>query len=230
MLASKKKTTAYTRAFGGGTDNLWETVDTIMVDLMTQQVNGDGIGSEDVDMEKRNANSKKDAELNELMENLDHVLDDLRDISTISSDGTTPPRLIQTSAERLRPRRATNKEFLEKENPFDPITQGLLYQTADIPLFASSDQLANANNNNTDGIEDDVYSEGSEAFDAEWDEDEFDTNSKLKDSSDEVSNCMYYSPICIATPSNTNTNTFFLKIFLHLFFSSPSYIVHSFSN
>lgn len=175
-MASKKKT-AYTRAFGGGTDNLWETVDTIMVDLMTQQVNGDTGIQEEVDVEKRKSNSKKDAELNELMENLDHVLDDLRDISSISNDTATPPKPINTSAEKIRPRRATNKEFLGKENPFDPITQGLLYQTADVPLFASSDQLAGIDEDVDEGAESDA-SGFSEAADDAWDEDDYEASSK----------------------------------------------------
>eukprot|EP00026_Physarum_polycephalum_P001281 Phypoly_transcript_01282.p1 GENE.Phypoly_transcript_01282~~Phypoly_transcript_01282.p1 ORF type:complete len:1125 (+),score=279.27 Phypoly_transcript_01282:124-3498(+) len=128
----------YMRSFGGGSDNLWETVDTIMVDLLHQGGSGDG----DVDLDTEKANSttkKKERELDEMMENLDTLLDDLRDISTISNDTSTPPRSITSSAEKIKPKRPTNEEFLEKENPLDSITQGLLYQTADVPLFASSE-------------------------------------------------------------------------------------------
>ena len=137
-MAAKK--TAYKSAFGrGGSDNLWETVDTIMVDLLHQGGNEGGADA-DPDSERNNITTRrKEKELDDMMENLDTFLDDLRDISTISNDKTTPPRSINSSAEKIKPKRPTNDEFLHTENPLDSITQGLLYQTSDVPLFASSE-------------------------------------------------------------------------------------------
>jgi hypothetical protein len=160
----------YKRSFGGGTDNLWETVDTIMVDLMHQGGDGSGITDVDVDTEKANSSTtkKKERELDEMMENLDTLLDDLRDISTMSSDTSTPPRSITSSAEKIKPKRPANEEFLEKENPFDSITQGLLYQTADVPLFASS-EVPISDSQQQSHVDEEYNEEESEEED-EWEE------------------------------------------------------------
>lgn len=163
------KKTSYLRAFGGGTDNLWETVDTIMVDLLHQGADGNGNTDADLDVEKSNITTKKDKELDEMMENLDTLLDDLQDISTMSNDPTTPPRSINSSAEKIKPKRApTNEQFLEKENPLDSITQGLLYQTADVPLFASSEVPTPGSQSN---VEEEEYNEESEGESDGWGED-----------------------------------------------------------
>lgn len=161
-MAAKKP--AYTRAYDSK-DNLWDTVDTIMVDLLHQGRDGGGVTDTDVDTEKNNITTKKkERELDEMMENLDTLLDDLRDISSISNDNPTPPRSINSSAEKIKPKRPTNDHFLEKENPLDSITQGLLYQTGDVPLFASSEVPRPGA---SDVVEED-YNEESEDIILDW--------------------------------------------------------------
>lgn len=119
-------------------DSLWETVDSIMVDLMEQPAAEphptDGTDEQHVTILKKNE------ELEEMMENLDNILDDLQEIPGMSNgkDNTTPPRPINLSAEKNKKRPKNDESFLEKENPFDPITQGFLLQTGDVPLFSSS--------------------------------------------------------------------------------------------
>jgi hypothetical protein len=140
-MAAKRNTSSYMRAFSS--NDLWETVDTIMIDLLAQPSNDAGVSTSvpdnDADLEKNVKTLKKNEELEKMMGNLDTILDDLPDISTLSNGeeptNTPPNNNNSSSGEIMKPK---NGEFLEKENPFDSITQGFLYQAGDVPLFSSS--------------------------------------------------------------------------------------------
>jgi hypothetical protein len=231
-MAAKK--TAYNRAFGGGTDNLWETVDTIMVDLLHQAGDGTSITETDVDAIKSTSTTrKKEKELDEMMENLDTLLDDLQDISSISNDTTTPPRSINSSAEKIKPKRATNEEFLEIENPLDSITQGLLYQTADVPLFASSEVPPPGSPQSQPqqlNVEDDYNEEESEE-EEDWGEDT-NTAGQAKEQNESTSNHESTSnresgeieelqlPLEEELPENTSQQGTFIHANTHFIFST----------
>lgn len=131
-----QRNTSYTRAFSSSTD-LWETVDNIMVDLVAQP--GSAKSNEidgDVDHEQNARTQKKNEELEKMMGNLDTILDDLQDISEIDTNNNNNNTYNEDAEEKMR--RKSREEFLEKENPFDSITQSLLNQAGDVPLWSSS--------------------------------------------------------------------------------------------
>lgn len=144
LIMSDLKGSSFRKTFGTSDLNLWETVDAIMMDLVGKSSKSlTDSADDDIDSseETRMKNLDKDKELEGMMQNLDSLIDDLNDLGDFEDDEPIPT----TKVRPVYPERTIvdlkssgeEDQFLQKENPFDAITQGLR-EEEDVALFSTS--------------------------------------------------------------------------------------------